>query len=852
MSLNKIIYAYSIGTDALYNKEEKYIHKRLLKLYSLRRKIKERNNSDEKWKHSSVNRVIKKEKEKLTSFLDMSLEKKDMRELTEEELSDKNIVGLFDSFLTRSLGLKPNTVTKEIIIVNVFFFQVFKSMVRDGFIFNKEKYIFLTSSAGQIRQKKAVFIKESSYKKIQLKMMCGLTLDRINELGGMNRNKFCAYLALNESATEVWENFDVRRAIVVEDFETCFQSEVDYIDYNTYKIERKQMPVKIPCTDGWGIVDGETTRQVRLPWIKGLLTNFPLQQYLKEKCSPQEWIVKDIWGQEHNVVEENIKYIFCKSQMKLHKFYSSWNDYCKNFEKFECTANYCNIEEQSINNARINYQMLQQLVEVTDKEIEKLVRNTITEIEAIGNDYQTTMRLLGATEYNKNPSWFQEALMIYPELFRDPYCRDILKQTKKSLVKQAKGGRIRVNGKYLFVAPNPLTFCEHLFKRIEFPSDILSNNEVYTNQFPNGAELALLRSPSLGKEWGIKINKRNEELDKWLGNTNCIYTSSYDTISKLLSFDCDGDKLLVLQDKNLIKLGKRLMKGVVPLYYEMKKAEASKLTPETIYEGISLAFTSGNIGPASNLITIVKNNNESDREEADKVVKWLTMEVNFLIDGAKTLFFLTRPKYADEIIKKHTKGKLPNFFIYAKDKESHQVELPNNSTMNRIAASIPDPTVRFSKSISKFDYRMLMNLDCDFSVSPESPVVKSYDYWNIRQDLFNGEDLNQKDQDLYKYKQIRKKIIEESQKDLDYIVNTLVAVLYTSRRASAKKTLWVCFGDVILENLKRNLEGKGKICQICGKRFMPKNSLQNCCSRDCYQESNNRAGKERYFCRTNH
>lgn len=845
MSLNKIIYAYSIGTDALYNKEEKYIHKRLLKLYSLRRKIKERNNSDEKWKYSSVNRVIKKEKEKLTSFLDMSLEKKDMRELTEKELSDKNIVGLFDSFLTRSLGLKPNTVTKELIIVNVFFFQVFKSMVRDGFIFNEEKYIFLTSSAGQIRQKKAVFIKESSYKKIQLKMMCGLTLDKINELGGMNRNKFCAYLALNGSATEVWEDFDVRRAIVVEDFETCFQSEVDYIDYNTYEIERKQMPVKIPCTDGWGIVDGETTRQVRLPWIKGLLTNFPLQQYLKEKCSPQEWIVKDIWGQEHNVVEEKIKYIFCKSQMKLHKFYSSWNDYCENFEKFECTANYCNIEEQSINNTRINYQMLQQLVGVTDKEIEKLVRNTITEIESIGNDYQTTMRLLGATEYNKNPSWFQEALMIYPELFRDPYCRDILKQTKQSLVRQAKGGRIRVNGKYLFVAPNPLTFCEHLFKRIEFPNDILSNNEVYTNQFPNGVELALLRSPSLGKEWGIKINKRNEELDKWLGNTNCIYTSSYDTISKLLSFDCDGDKLLVLRDKNLIKMGKRLMEGTVPLYYEMKKAEASNLTPETIYEGISLAFTSGNIGPASNLITIVKNNNESDREEADKVVKWLTMEVNFLIDGAKTLFFLTRPKYADEIIKKHTKGKLPNFFIYAKDKEPHQVEPPNNSTMNRIAASIPDSKIRFSKSISKFDYRMLMNLDYGFSISSDSKIVKSYDYWNARVNEFE-EDKAVKNQDMYKYKNLRKKVLEESGEDIDYIVNTLVAYLYTVRKTSAKKGLWDSFGDVILENLKKNLEGKGKICQVCGKRFAQKRATQNYCSTDCYDKAKNQREIERF------
>lgn len=846
MALNKIVYAYSIGTDAFYNEEEKYIHKRLLKLYLLKRKIKDRKNRNEKWKYSSVNRLIKKEKEKLTALLDKSLETTEPRELAPENLLEKNVVGLFDSFLTRALDLKPDNITKELVIVNVFFFQVFKSMVKYGFILNGEKYVFLTSSAGQIRQKKAVFIKESSYKRIQLKMMCGLTLDKINEFGGMNRNKFCAYLALNGSATEVWEGFDVRRAIVVEDFETCFHSEVDYIDYETYEIERKQMPVKIPCTDGWGIVDGETTRQVRLPWIKGLLTNFPLQQYLREKCSPQEWVVKDIWGQEHNVVEENIKYIFCKSQMKLHKFYSSWNDYCENFERFGCTANYCNIEEQSINNTKINYQMLQQLVGVSEKEIEKLVKNTVEEIESIGQDYQTTMRLLGATEYNRNPSWFQQALMIYPELFRDPYCRDILKQTKKSLVKRAKGGRLKVNGKYLFVAPNPLTFCKYLFKGEKAPKDILSEDEVYTNQFADGTELALLRSPSLGKEWGIKVNKRNEELDKWLGNTNCIYTSSYSTISKLLSFDCDGDKLLVLQDKNLITLGKRLMEGVVPLYYEMKKAEASLLTPESIYEGIVLAFTSGNIGPASNLITIVKNNNESDREEADKVVKWLTMEVNFLIDGAKTLFFLTRPKYADEIIKKHTKGKLPNFFIYAKDKESHQVEAPNDSTMNRIAQHIPDPRIKFSKSISKFDYRMLMNLQAGFTLEEDNQIVKAYDYWNARQYTFNDQEENVKDQDLYKFKQMRAKIIADSgTDDIDYIVNTLVACLYTVRNTSAKKALWACFGEEILENLKKNLEGKGKICQVCGKRFKPVNFLQLTCSRECYKENNRRNAKER-------
>ena len=70
------------------------------------------------------------------------------------------------------------------------------------------------------------------------------------------------------------------------------------------------------------------------------------------------------------------------------------------------------------------------------------------------------MRLLGATKYNKNRSTMQEALKIYTELFRDVYNKEILKQTKKSLVKQAMGGRLRVNGKYLLISPDPVAFCE--------------------------------------------------------------------------------------------------------------------------------------------------------------------------------------------------------------------------------------------------------------------------------------------------------------------------------------------------------------------------------------------------------
>ena len=245
------------------------------------------------------------------------------------------------------------------------------------------------------------------------------------------------------------------------------------------------------------------------------------------------------------------------------------------------------------------------------------------------------------------------------------------------------------------------------------------------------------------------------------------------------------------------------------------------------------AFKYGKIGKYSNDCAKIWGKGQIG-EGSLTALKLLVAESNWSIDAAKCLYMPERPQEAKNLISESTKGKLPNFFIYAKDKESHQVESPNNSTMNRIAASIPDPKIKFSKSISKFDYRMLMNLDCDFSISPESSVVKAYDYWNARQNLFNEEDSNQKDQDLFKYKQIREKIINETQKDLNYIVNTLIAVLYTTRKASAKKTLWACFGDVILENLKKNLNGKGKICQICGKRFEPKRITQNYCSEDCY------------------
>ena len=812
-----------------------YLHKRLIKLYVLRAK---KNIPD--WKKKSVNRLLKKEKAKLTELLNKNLSKTEVRQLNTEALTDKKVISLFESTLSRSLGIKTNDLTEDIFILSVFFFQVFEDVVKKGFEYKGEKYMFLTASAGQIRVKKAQCIKTSAYEQIKNKLSCGLTVEEINSRGGIIPNKYLAYSALNGSATEPWTEFDINKSIVVDDFETDVFGEVDFIDMTDYSITRKNMGVPIPNSDGFGMTLCKPTRMIRGPWLKGLMCYFPFDEFIKQKCPNGECRVTDIYGKEHDVIAEDIQHILTKSQFKLYKFYDSWKEYQENFIKYGCEIGYCNAEENYIPKARINYQMFQSLEDITDDEISAIIKPTQQDIDAIGNDFQATMRLLGAYSTKSDKDSFQKALEIYPELLRDSYSREILKQTKKSLIKQAKSGRLKVNGRYQFLVSDPYAFCEWLFLDEQNPKGLLDNGEVYTKFMKDGVEVACLRSPHLYREWPIRTNKKNTETEKWFADTSCVYISSHDLITKIVQADFDGDKLLVLQDKKIVGVAKRNMKNIVPLYYEMRKGKAEQIRPEVLYEGMALSFSSGNIGPKSNLITIVHNNGKEDRQEALNVVKWLTAEVNFTIDFAKTLYMPQRPKEVDKIIKAHTKGGLPNFFQYAKDKDPHQCEATNNSTMNRISDAFTFTPVKFAKTVSKFEYKRLLS-DMSFEPTAKSyQVLERYDWWNTRKGMIFNQETNQAFSDAsYPMQKIRENILTETGEDISFVTNSLVYLLYKHRKNSLNKLLWSCFGDEIVKNLQINTLSLGKICKVCGKRFEPNKFVgdrQLTCSEECAQK----------------
>lgn len=113
------------------------------------------------------------------------------------------------------------------------------------------------------------------------------------------------------------------------------------------------------------------------------------------------------------------------------KYYNDWQEYKDKFIKYNCQAAKLN-EEDTSGEGKLNYQMLQTLTDITDEELKKIAEDTIQDILNVGSDKETMLRVLGATKENKKKNWFQQALLIYPELLNDPHSRQVIKDKRES------------------------------------------------------------------------------------------------------------------------------------------------------------------------------------------------------------------------------------------------------------------------------------------------------------------------------------------------------------------------------------------------------------------------------------
>lgn len=827
-------------------------------------------------------------------------------------------ISIFESDLNRCFGCTDMTHSDDIISVVTYYTEIFQSIMMNGFDYLGKHFVFFTAGAGQTRCKKSTFVNEELLNKNFNRLFCGLSREDINKLGGMNTNKYLAYTSLCQTNSEIWEGFNIDRAIVVPDIEYNIpDQEVRYIytespedkkeleklqglvkEYTDklkqikeqkknrpkgtrrspdeiatekyyrneknktiknienikskyHRSEIKRMDVTIPFTDGFGIsLKKMESSMIRLPFVKGLIAYCPRRAFV-DWCSEHNISIKkisDIYGKTYSINE--IDYIFTESQFKMHKYYTNvlnedgnviktgWEVYQENFKKYGCDACRCNVERGVKLNSKTNYQILQTLTtEMTDEDILKLAAYDINNLNGIGRNVQCMLNVLNANEKrNDNLTWFQKSLILYPEMLKDFYVKTLLKNTKDSMIKKFRSGKFNINGAYTFAIPDTLACLQWWFTDMDKTKiekfGFVKEGTVSCNLFDNKEEVDCLRSPHLDHAHCIRKNHVDNTTKKWSKSAG-VYIGMKDTMSKLLMYDNDGDKLLVHNNKVIIKCAKQyqLKHGMIPNYYDMPKANPELLTNKSLFDGIVMAYHHGNIGTPSNEITKVwstlhPGSTEESIQHAIDVVALRCTDVNFTIDYAKTLYKPTIPNEVLKRYKVYSGQKVPHFFIYAKGKRKDQVEEIGKCNIDRISDVVKSNRIVFKNLLGKYSYKILMN-NPDISIKTEKAqeIVSLYrdiEETNLRKIShieWDSLDFREKKKiqlqvqfDSNKQRNLFKELIGESK---EYITDVLVKALQDDVN---KDTLWRLFGDVIYSNIKRNLEGT-KICKCCGNRF---------------------------------
>lgn len=827
-------------------------------------------------------------------------------------------IAIFESDLNRCFGCKDMEHSDDIISVVTYYTEIFDSIIHNGFDYKDRHFVFFTAGAGQTRCKKSTFVNEKLLNENFNRLFCGLTPEMINAQGGMNTNKYLAYTSLCQTNTEIWKNFNIDRAIVVDDIEydipdqkiryiytespddkkqlqflideieNCniqlneiklkkqnrprgfkrpqteimdernlknrrksLKDDIQKLKFKYHRSEVRTMPVTIPFTDGFGIsLRKIESSMIRLPFIKGLIAYCPRRKFI-DWCSANSISihkVTDIYGKQYSINE--IDYIFTKSQFKMWKYYNNvfddngnliktgWEIYKENFKKYNCDACRCNVERGVKLNSKTNYQVLQTLTtEMTDDDILSLASYDINCLNGIGRNVQCMLNVLGANEKkNDNMNWLQKSLLLYPEMLKDFYVKTLLKNTKDSMIKKFRSGKFNVNGAYVFAIPDTLACLQYWFTDMD-RSDLskfgfVREGNVSCRLFQNNEELDCLRSPHLDHAHCIRKNQINDQTKTWT-KSNGIYIGMKDIMSKLLMYDNDGDKLLVHNNKTIIKCAKQYQRkhGMIPNYYDMPKANPELISSDSLYNGIVMAYHHGNIGTPSNEITKIwqtlsPDSTEEEIQHAINVIALRCADVNFTIDYAKTLYKPTIPKEILEQYKVYSGKKVPHFFIYAKGKSKSNVEELSNCNIDRISNVVKSNRIVFKDLLGKYSYKILMNNpQIDIKTEKAQEVINLYkeiDNVNLRRLSHTDWD----NVDFWEQKKLYLQIQFDSNKQRElfaeiigmpeeYISDVLVKALQDDVN---KDTLWRLFGEIIYRNLEKNLSGT-KICKKCGNRF---------------------------------
>lgn len=499
-----------------------------------------------------------------------------------------------------------------------------------GFTINGVKYARLLGTNGGIKNSTIVFVSERLAPELRRR----IENDRDQEKELVTA-KLEAYKALTCSASIPVSL--PHGILVVDDAETEFYTDYIYLsdegEGEPVMEERKNELVKMDASDGYGImlpslasrwseelgldymVSGCNTR---FAWEKGMVFTFDFIDFAEQVAG--SYIVKDAWGNEVDV--RDVELILTTSMVKLYDSYESCEEYVRISVENGYTFGVAKTCPEFLENERcLNYQFIQSY-DLTDDDIDELIKPTMDEIrDVLGGDWRKTVLFLKGSGLNsrnieRQENDFAKAIMIDQRMVNDPYIQSTIYQLIKNRINEAKVGVLKVHGNYSIVGGDPYLLCQSMFGLEK--TGLLKAGEIYNQYWADcGAkELACFRAPmTCHNNIRLVHPVDNKQVRYWYQymHTSTVF-NAWDTATAALNgCDFDGDLTMLTDNRVLVQN----LRPLPALMCAQRKA-MKRISTEDDFIRSNIDSFGNEIGATTNWITSmfeVKSHFSPDTEE---------------------------------------------------------------------------------------------------------------------------------------------------------------------------------------------------------------------------------------------
>lgn len=483
---------------------------------------------------------------------------------------------------------------------------------KNGFTVNGVKFKRFVGTTGGVKLNTVMFVNEDIYNKLNEMVECGWNKETL-----MIPAKFEAYKALSASVSTP---VTMPRILVIKDGTVRIKGKVIKVSgEEKFKVEHNtDYETDKDFTDGAGMISPKMSEiwardmnldylpsgfNTRFAYEKGMLVTFPFLEFAEDI---NRFMVEDCWGAKRDIREVDV--ILTTNMVKLWSAYDSLEDYLENCSKYGwdfCVSKVCPKELEHKRN--MNYQYLQSYEDMSDSDIDELIKETIENINgALGDDPIKQILFLKGIHMNdkniqKNDYDFLKALLIDRRVCNDTFIKQKVLMMIEKKIKDAKKGVVQVDGNYSIICGDLYALCQSMFGLNI--TGILGAEEFYSNTWIEKGvyEVVAFRSPMTSHN-NVKRMKliSNELTNRWFRFAKTItFLNAWDfTTDALNGADFDSDAIITTNNPIILNN----TKDMLPIICEQRSVKKVKVTENLLKKSNKDGF-GNDVGSITNKVT---------------------------------------------------------------------------------------------------------------------------------------------------------------------------------------------------------------------------------------------------------